>query len=368
MPRPILIFAVLGALLLAAGAVLLVGPGGPRPSTVVIPSPSASAVATPAVSPTPSVIPYPLPAGEPWILLRAGPTGGATLIRPDGTGNHEILGGNPDGSVVNPAWSPDGQRLAFEINGALGSHLWMANADGTGAKALTSVPDGCPEQLCTEDVHPAWSPDGRSIAFIAPTHSGGTFTRNALVVLDVATGGTTELYGTADAMLFRPSWSPDGRTIAVEIDRYSGATEDSPVVSSAIGLVDVAGPDHTPREVTDPALLAGYPTWHPADDLIVFRSNPFDSNTKTLLDNNAPSDIYTIHSDGSGQTAVTDNAVHGPIVRAPTWTSDGRIMFSKLADANAAEELRIIEPDGTGEASATGTVVTNGEGRWRPAT
>jgi WD40 repeat protein len=363
MPRPILLFAALGAIIVAFAAFALVGPGG-HPVTSPSANPASSASPTVAPSPTLAVAPYPLADGEAWIVLSAD-SGGATLIRPDGTGSHEILDGLPI-VVFVPGWSPDGRQIIFEGNGDRGSQPWVANADGTGARALLPTPDGCPNGTCTEGVQPAWSPDGRSIAFIATTHVAGSFTRTALVVLDIATGATTELYATTAATLGRPSWSPDGKRIVVEVDRYSGTPEVTGLVSTVIGVVTVDGTDHTPKEITKPSLLAGFPTWHSTADLIVFRTNRYDPNTKTMQDNKAPSNLYTIRPDGSTLTAVTDNPVGGAIIRGPTWTSDGRIMFGKLADTGAPELLRVISADGTGETSATGTIETTGEGRWRP--
>jgi hypothetical protein len=357
MPRPILIFAVLGAILVAFGAMTLVGTGG-RPQ----PAPSA----TPPTSPSPSAADtsgWPLVDGEAWILV--GADFGSLLVRPDGTDRHVILGDLPV-NPVTPRWSPDGRQIVFEGKGDRGSQIWIASADGTGAHAIVPTPDGCPAATCTEGVQPAWSPDGRSIAFVAPTHDRAVFSKTALSLLDVATGATTELYSTSDATLGRPSWSPDGSRIVLEIGRYEGIPEVTPLVSTVIAVVDVGGADHTPRELTDPSILAGYPSWHPSSDVIVFRSNRFVPETKALQDPAAASNLYTIRADGSALTQVTDNAVGGAIVRGPTWTPDGRILFGKLEDPSAEEYLMVIGADGSGEASATGGLRTIGEGHWRP--
>jgi hypothetical protein len=368
MPRSILIFALLGAILIAFGAMFFVGTGGRAP-TVPSPTQSSDTSTTPSPLGTPSasISPYPLADGEAWIVM-ANDSGAATLIKPDGTGSHEILQLLSSSSTVVfvPNWSPDGRQIVFEGNGDRGSQVWVANADGTGPHALTPTPEGCPNQTCTEGVQPAWSPDGRSIAFIAPTHGSGTFTRTALMLLDVATGSTTELYSSTDTTLARPAWSPDSKRIVLEIDRYADTPEASKITSTVIGIVTVAGTDHTPKEITNSSLLAGFPTWHPTDDLIVFRTNRYDPTLATMQDDKSPSNLYTVHSDGTGLSRVTDNPVGGTIVRGPTWTSDGRIMFGKLADAGAPEVLRVIGADGSGEASATAGVETLGEGRWRP--
>jgi dipeptidyl aminopeptidase/acylaminoacyl peptidase len=365
MSRPIVLFVVLGALLLALGSALLIGSGGrnaaPAPTPTSAPSPS-----TPAASPSLAVVPYPLADGEPWVVFAAD-SGGAGLVKPDGTGSHEILRGLLVRANV-PAWSSDGRQIVFEGNGDQGSQVWVANADGTGARQLTPTPAGCPDQRCTEGVQPAWSPDGQSIAYISVTHNSGGFLKAALAILDVATGASTDLYSTNDSSLVRPSWSPDGGRIVLEIDHYQGTPEATPVTSSVIGVVTVDGADQAPKEITKPDDLAGFATWHPSEDLIVFRTNRFDLDSHTMQDATAPSDLYTIQPDGTHLRAVTHNTVGGVIVRAPTWTSDGRIMFSKLADAQSVELLRVIDPSGTGEASATGPVDTVGEARWRPTT
>jgi dipeptidyl aminopeptidase/acylaminoacyl peptidase len=365
MPRTILIIAPLAAVLVAVGAFLLAGSGqhsqSPSPAPSAAPIASPSAAVTPSATPGPS--PQPLGAGEAWIVI--GGADRASLIRPDGTGRHDILS-TTGLSVTDPAWSPDGQQLVYEANGSRGSQLWVANADGTGAHALTPTPPGCPNAVCTEAVNPAWSPDGRTIAFIAPQHDHGVFTQTSLTLLDVATGQTTEVYMTTTTGLGRPTWSPDSQSIALEIDRYVGSVETSAVKDSLIGVIDLRATDRAPKPITDPALIAGYPFWHPTDDRIVFRTNRYDGGTETLLDPKIASNLYTIRSDGTGQSAVTHNAVGGPIVRGPAWTDDGRILYGRLADVQAPELLRIIDADGTNEGSATGDTVTGDEGRWRP--
>jgi Tol biopolymer transport system component len=291
----------------------------------------------------------------------------ATLIRPDGTGRHDILV-NTVVTAWDPVWSPDGNQLAFEGNGARGSQLYVVDADGTNRRQVTATPNGCPNGDCTEAVNPAWSPDGSRIAYVAPEHVGGIFSRTALMVVDVTTGKTTEVYGTDRASLGRPTWSPDSQSIALEIDRYVGSIEISEIKDTAIAVIDLRAADHTPKTITDPKLLAGYPVWHPTLDRIVFRSNRVDNGTGALLDPAAPSDLYTIKSDGSGLTKVTSNAVGGQIVRAPSWTPDGRILFTAHNPISGSEFLRVIDADGKNEASATGSIDTTGQGRWRPGT
>lgn len=100
MSQPSLRTQALGAILLALAAMCVGGCGSQTPvasptsspTPVASPSPLASPIAI--ASPTTDATPYPLADGEAWIVLDfggVGGEGGARLIRPDGTGSHEIL-------------------------------------------------------------------------------------------------------------------------------------------------------------------------------------------------------------------------------------------------------------------------------------
>ena len=114
--------------------------------------------------------------------------------------------------ACQPSWSPDGAQLVF-ISPCLGradffetiyneSSLYLINADGTGLKQLTPSPGS--------DFEPAWSPDGTRIAF---TSVRGGFRQ--IYSLDVETLEVTLLTNTTSAIeSSQPSWSPDGTKIA----------------------------------------------------------------------------------------------------------------------------------------------------------
>jgi len=77
------------------------------------------------------------------------------LVHPDGTGRRVI---KPGVYVEYPAWSPDGRQIAFMSPGEGTQYdIYVMNADGTDVRRLTEFPD--------DDGWPAWSPDGRQIVF-----------------------------------------------------------------------------------------------------------------------------------------------------------------------------------------------------------
>jgi len=137
------------------------------------------------------------PDGE-WIAFDREPDGGLFKVRPDGSDLTLLT----RGYVSRPAWSPDGTMLAFEASDAPGPkqdhiNIWLINADGTEGRALVEV-QGMNLQGC-----PAWSPDGRQIAF------HGMANRNAdMQVYVVNHDGTNLRCLTTDGKNGFPAWFP----------------------------------------------------------------------------------------------------------------------------------------------------------------
>src|SRR6266705_1713561 len=109
-----------------------------------------------------------------------------------------------------PAWSPDGRWLAFASSRSGKRDVWRVALDGSGgAERLTDV-NG---ELGAFD----WSPDGAAIAFShSPSPAGDDWVRADVSVVEVATGRTRPLVATLAAE-GGPAWSPDGRWVAVTV-------------------------------------------------------------------------------------------------------------------------------------------------------
>lgn len=128
-------------------------------------------------------------------------TGRAETIRP------AVPGLEDDAMLLNLAVSPDGERVAFEV---LGGGLYVSRTDGSDVRAL-----GRGER-------PAWSPDGRWIAFMLTEDDGHHLTGADLYAASADGAQRVRLTATPGRHEMNPAWSPDGRFVAYD-DATDGA-------------------------------------------------------------------------------------------------------------------------------------------------
>ena len=238
----------------------------------------------------------------------------------DGRGLRRV--GDDDAGELDPAWSPDGRRIAyaraepFQFSPPPSVHV--ARADGSGRRNLT------PDQPSSQ---PDWSPDGRRIAL---TVTGAMETTEILVV--DPTGSPIKTLGDTPTSDSEPRWSPDGRRLAVSA--YGGPGNDD------VALIDPATGRF--RRLTDGPGYEHSPAWSP------------DGRRIAYVKDGA---VHVMRSDGAADRAVT----RGGKDAAPAWSPDGhRLTF--VRDGN----LFVTRPDGSGAACLrTGMLLTSGA-RWRP--
>lgn len=161
----------------------------------------------------------------------------------------------PPGYANSPAWSPDGRHVAFSLTGADGfSHLWVVPVAGGRARQIT---DG--EVV---DDHPRWSPDGETLVFTS-IRDGDYDWR--LFTVAVGDPEPPRPVGSTDGHSVFPDWSPDGRHL-VYANRGEG--------NYRLRLHDLeSGSD---RRITDGPGEDLYPRFSPDGREVLFSSTRVD--------------------------------------------------------------------------------------------
>ena len=170
----------------------------------------------------------------------------------------------------DPAWSPDGKRLAVVIL----DRIWTTTPDGRDARELTRVPES--------EREPAWSPDGKHIVFAADRGEGFD-----LYLTDVR-GSLPERVLDLEGDERTPSWTPDGRIVFA----HRSADE----LQWDLFLVDPMGPepDRIPLRLTQSPDDELQPRVSPDGRRIAFTSNrnsddgDFDIWLMRLFDRSTP--------------------------------------------------------------------------------
>ena len=280
---------------------------------------SYAAVAPTLVRPTPTPRPTSTPRPRPTATPRPY-SDGATAIT------------NNSSTDRNPAWSPDGRRIAF-ASGPYGDRkIYVMNADGSGVTQLT--------HSSGRDRDPAWSPDGRRIAFannyISVTDADGS---------DVTqfTQLTHNSIGSQD-----PAWSPDGRRIAFT-SRPPGSGPLSRPRDFEIYVMDADGSGVT--QLTHNSDGDSGPAWSPDGRLIAFACG-----------RDGDPEICVMDADGSGVTQLTHNS---NVDYDPAWSPDGRrIAFTSWRDGDP--EIYVMDADGSGVTQLTHNSAKDYDPAWSP--
>ena len=388
LPRPrrrlVAIAAVILVAAAAAAAVYWRSPWFSRESTAPNRFEFTQLTSQPGVEWFPSMS----PDGE-WVVYggEAGARRHLFLQRVSGQNPQDISGADSTADDDQPAFSPDGMRIAFR-----------SSRDGGGLFVMGMTGEAV-RRVSRNGFRPTWSPDGKQLAFtienveLNPQNAARV---SGLWTVDVETGVARPL-SKLDAVM--PSWSPHNRRIA-----YTGRMEGANFQHLDIWTVPVAG--GTPSRVMDDLPNDWSPTWSPDGRYLYFSSDrggsmnlwrvqidessgrrqgepePLTAPAALAAHANLAADgtrlVYTSALVTANIQRLGFNPIAGTVMGEPSWVTtgsrrwsspdpspDGRwVAFYSLERPEG--DLYVAHPDGTGLNRLTGDAAVDRVPRWSP--
>ena len=254
------------------------------------------------------------------------------VMNPDGTGQTDLT--NNGISDSDPAWSPNGQKIAFtserdSVEEQTRVEIYVMNADGSSVVRVT-------DNNAVVDSQPAWSPDGTKIAFT--TQRDGN---DEVYVMNADGSGQTNLSNNA-ADDSEAAWSPDGQKIAFRSGRDGNAE---------VYVMNADGSGQT--NLTNNPAPDSQPNWSPDSGKLAFTTSR-DGNLE----------IYAMNANGTGPTRLTNDAASD---FEPAWSPDGaKIAFSSRRDGVVNDNVYVMNADGTVPTRFTNNPSPDLQPDWQP--
>jgi TolB protein len=198
-----------------------------------------------------------------------------------------------------PAWSPDGRQLAYlEILGGV-QRLWVMDANGHNRRVLNTAIAGHPDTSAL-----AWSPRGDSIAFTALAGN-----RQSIFIVSLANGAQRQLTATGSSAS-SPAWSPDGREL---VFAWSLVANQEIFIADVDAVVEPLTHSTEVERVTSDYGMDAMPAWSPDGETIAFFSTR-DGDSNIYLYDLTNQHLRQVTSEGTREIA-------------PVWMPDGSALL-----------------------------------------
>jgi dipeptidyl aminopeptidase/acylaminoacyl peptidase len=250
--------------------------------------------------------------------------------------------------------SPDGSKLAFVARTESSVQIHVANRDGSGLRQITAGGGGADQ--------PAWSPDGNRIAFRRWNAGGppGIFNRADIWVVNADGTGTTNVTAENAPLTSAewPTWSPRQADGSYRI-AYSLQSKPGEYLVGRIMSVRADGSDKVAMTLAG-SQLDNQPAWSPDGAFIVF----------VRIGGTAAGDLWMFRTvDRVERQLMTNDPADDQ--RSPSWSPDGSLIaFASKhepgIDGNYAYQLYTVSPIGTGLLRRTSSGIDKENPVWIP--
>ena len=251
-----------------------------------------------------------------WIVYGGEGEGNRDIFLQSTTGRTPInLTGDSPADDDEPAFSPDGERIAFRSSRD-GGGIFVMGRTGESVRRITRA-----------GFNPAWSPNGTELVYttvrteLKPQNAEQ---RGELRIVDVNSGTSRSLYDTLGAM--QPRFSPQGLRLAFS-GRSGGAEGSANIVTAGIADGDIV-------PVTSDAFLNWNPVWAPDGKYLFFLSNRGGSMNVWRIAIDEP----------SGRTRGEPQPIMTPASFAAHLSISGdgrRLAYSAVLETQNIQKLRV---------------------------